>query len=381
MSQVFFANLQRLHQSRQAIENGRPRLNAAYRRLIRDADAALREAPLTVIHKETIAPSNDKHDYLSLAPYWWPNPTTPDGLPYIRRDGEVNPERETFPNRAQFIHLMSAAWSLALAFFMTQRADYAAHAASLLRTWFLEPATRMNPHLTYAQIRRGHPGPNPAGIIESRDLSLVVDAVGLLAESPAWTRDDTGRIQDWFAQYLAWLRTSPTGVGEAHARNNHRTWYDQQIASIALFLGKADLAAEMLSDGKDAIATQIADDGSQPEELRRTRSWHYSLFNLEALFRLAALGEHVGEDLWHYEAQEGRGIRKAVDFLIPYARRERPWPYQSIGAWETSSLIDLLVAAAGAYARPQYRDVAIQIDRDLALSSSMNLLFPDSPDL
>jgi len=349
--------------------------------LIRDADATLREAPLTVVHKDTIAPSEDNHDYLSLAPYWWPNPMTPDGLPYIRRDGEVNPERETFPNRAQFIRLMSAAWSLSLAFFMTQRADYAAHATTLLRTWFLHPATRMNPHLTYAQIRRGHPGPNPAGIIESRDLSLVVDAVGLLAGSSTWEQDDTVKIQEWFVQYLAWLRTSPTGVGEAHARNNHRTWYAQQAASIALFLGRPDLAVEVLHDAKDAIATQIADDGSQPEELRRTRSWHYSMFNLEAFFRLAALGERVGVDLWRYEAPNGGGIRKALDFLIPNARRERPWPYQSIGEWETSPFADLLVAAAGVYAHPQYRDVAIQIDEDEALSSSLNLLFPDYPDL
>jgi hypothetical protein len=306
---------------------------------------------------------------------------TTDGLPYVRRDGEVNPERDTFPNRAQFIRMMSAVWSLSLAFFMSQQAKYAAHAATLLRTWFLDPATRMNPHLTYAQIRRGRPGPNPAGIIESRDLSLVVDAVGLLAGSSTWEQDDTVRLQDWLAQYLAWLRTSPTGVGEAYAKNNHRTWYAQQIASIALFLGRPELAAEVLRDAKDTITTQIANDGSQPKELSRTRSWHYSLFNLEAFFRLAALGERVGVDLWRYEAPDGCGIRKALDFLIPYAHRERPWPYQSLGEWETRPLADLLVAGAGAYAHPQYREVAIQIDGDEPLSSWMNLLFPDYPDL
>jgi len=289
----------------------------------------------------------------------------------------VNTERETIPNRAQFIRMMSAVWSLALAYLMTQQANYAIHAATLLRTWFLDPATRMNPHLTYAQIRRGYPGENPAGIIESRDLSLVVDAVGLLADSPTWAQRDKDGMQGWFAQYLAWLRTSPTGRGEAAAKNNHRSWYDQQVASIALFLGQPTLAIEAVRDGQDAIAMQIASDGSQPEELRRTRSWHYSLFNLEALFRLAGLGQRVGVDLWRYETPDRRGIRRALGFLIPFARRELPWPYPSLGEWETIPIVDLLIQAAGAYAHPQYREVATQIDANETETSWLNLLFPD----
>ncbi len=373
---MFLANPQTPVLSQRAGKDGHQGLSTAYRQLIHAADAALREGPFSVMQKTTLPPSTDKHDYLSIAPYWWPNTATPDGLPYIRRDGEVNPERETIGDRTSFIRMMSAVWSLSLAFFMTQQSSYAAHAALLLRTWFLDPATRMTPHLTYAQIRRGHPGPNPAGIIESRDLSLVVDTVGLLAGSSTWTQGDQEGMRGWFAQYVAWLRTSPTGLREARAANNHRTWYDQQVTSIALLLGHTDIAAEALRDATEAIAAQIAQNGSQPEELRRTRSWHYSLFNLEALFRLATLGQHVGVDLWRYATADGRGIRTALDYLIPYALRERPWPYPSLGDWETAPMADLLLQAAPAYAHPRYREDAMQIDRAEAEGSWLNLLFP-----
>ncbi len=377
---MFLADPETLLRSQRAGKGGHPRLNTAYRQLIHAADAALGNAPFSVMQKTTLPPSRDPHDYLSIAPYWWPNTATPNGLPYIRRDGEVNPERDVVGDRTPFIRMMSAVWSLSLAFHMTQQARYAAHAALLLRTWFLDPATRMTPHLTYAQIRRGHPGPNPAGIIESRDLSLVVDAVGLLAGSSTWTEGDQEGMRGWFAQYLAWLRTSPTGLGEARAANNHRTWYDQQVASIALLLGHTELAAEALRDAKEAIAAQIAHDGSQPEELRRTRSWHYSLFNLEAFFRLATLGQHIGVDLWRYETPDGRGIRMALDYLIPYARRERPWSYPSLGEWETAPMADLLLQAAAAYAHRRYREVAARIDGTEAEGSWLNLLFPDVED-
>ncbi len=167
---MFFANPETLLRTQRAGKGGHPRLSTAYRQLIRAADAALRNAPFSVMHKTTLPPSKD--DYLSIAPYWWPNTATPDGLPYIRRDGEVNPERDVVGDRTPFIGMMAAVWSLSLAFWMTQQARYAVHAALLLRTWFLDPATRMTPHLTYAQIRRGHPEfalPTPRRQLISRE--------------------------------------------------------------------------------------------------------------------------------------------------------------------------------------------------------------------
>ena len=63
----------------------------AYQKLMADAKNALDAKPTSVVEKNRTAASGDKHDYLSLAPYWWPDPDKEDGLPWIRRDGEVNP--------------------------------------------------------------------------------------------------------------------------------------------------------------------------------------------------------------------------------------------------------------------------------------------------
>lgn len=366
-----------LQRSRHAVEAGDPRLRASYARLIAAADAAMRDGPFSVMEKRLVPPSGDKHDYLSLAPYWWPNPATPDGLPYVRRDGQTNPEARTIPDKPHFDHVLADAHVLSLAYYMTQQPAYADHAARLLRAWFIAPDSRMNPNLTYAQIRRGHPGPNPFGIIDSRDLSLVIDAVGLLEGSPAWSGAAQEGMRKWFAEYLEWLLTSASGQGEARATNNHRAWYDQQVAAIAMFLGRTEVALSALRDARDMIiATQVAPDGSQPAELRRSRSWHYSLFNLEALFRLAALGRHVDLDLWRYETADGRGLRKALTYLVPYARREKAWPFREIGRWETVPMADLLLQAASAYKNPAYRYDARQIDAGEAERSWLNLLYP-----
>lgn len=370
-------DLAALQRSRHAIEAGDARLGAPYARLIAAADAAMRNHPVSVMEKRLVPPSGDRHDYMSLAPYWWPNPATPDGLPYVQRDGQTNPDAGSIPDKPHFYRVLADAHVLSLAYYLTLKPAYADHAARLLHTWFIAPDLRMNPNLTYAQIRRGHRGPNPFGIIDSRDLSLVVDAVGLLEGSPAWSAAEQEGMRQWFAEYLEWLLTSASGQGEARTTNNHRTWYDQQVAAIALFLGRTEVAVSALRDARDTIIpTQVAPDGSQPEELRRTRSWHYSLFNLEALARLAALGRHVDLDLWRYETADGRGLRKALAFLLPYGRREKAWPFQEIGRWETAPMADLLLQAAAAYKNPVYRNDARQIDAAEVERSWLNLLYP-----
>ena len=123
----------------------------ALNKLKRDADDALNGGTFSVVHKELAPPSGDKHDYMSIAPYWWPNPNTPNGLPYVRRDGEVNLERDQTSDRRRLDDLVRGVTTLALGYFFTGREDYAAHAARLMRAWFLDDATRMNPHLRYAQ--------------------------------------------------------------------------------------------------------------------------------------------------------------------------------------------------------------------------------------
>ena len=299
-----------------------PALRPALEQLNRDAARALRYEPVPVTAKKRTPPSGDKHDYMSLARYWWPDPDKPDGLPYVRRDGEVNPEIESYPDHQNLDELVKVVHTLALASYLLQPEqpageDYAARAAELLRLWFLNADTRMNPNLNFSQAVPGRTQGRGAGVLDGRGFAQIADAVGLLSSSPAWTAQDQQGMHIWFRQYLKWLQESPNGRDEAAARNNHGTWYDVQLTAVAFFVGDTGLARRTLEASlQKRITAQIEPDGRQPEELARTRALSYSLFNLEALAQLAALGRHGGVDIWGFQTPDGRGIRRAAAWVL-----------------------------------------------------------------
>lgn len=337
------------------IPSGDASLASALAKLEREADRALAVGNLSVTEKTLLPPSKDKRDYMSFAPYWWPNPHTPDGLPYVRRDGEVNPARDLASDRKRLEDLVQNVKTLALAYFYTGKDPYAAHAAKRLRTWFLDDKTRMNPHLKYAQAVPGRNVGRAAGIIEAHNLPELLDAVGLLQPSRAWTPADQKRLQHWFDAYLDWLIESPEGKSEAKAENNHGTWYDVQVAAYALFVGREEVASRILREFPSRRMTgQIAPDGRQPRELERTRAWHYSIFNLQAMMDAASLADGVGVDLWSFETTDKRGIRRALDWLVPFATGKAHWAYREIPRFEPAKLAPLLRRAAIRYREPAY---------------------------
>lgn len=346
---------------RTRVRAGDETLKAAVATLEDDANKAVAMKPPTVMDKTVTPPSGDKHDYMSRAPYWWPDPAKPDGRPYIRRDGVRNPEINRITDHDNLGRLTSAVSTLGLAFTMTGRDEYAAQAARLVRIWFLDPATRMNPHLNYGQ---GIPGINEGrgiGIIETRGLPEMLDGLRLLAGSPQWTAADEAGLQTWMREYLKWLTDSPYGQDEGKNGNNHETWYDVQVASLAFYTGQADLARRTLEGSRARIGRQFEPDGRQPRELERTRSWDYSEFNLTAFFNLATLGERVGVDLWDYRSADGRSLRQAVDFMVPYAAGERKWPDPQITDFRPGVIHRVLRRAAVAWKEPKYRALAEKI--------------------
>ena len=330
-----------------------------------DAEWEMHVGPYSVMDKQDVPPSGSKHDYMSLAPYWWPNPDSKNGLPFVRRDGRVNPERYKVPDDREFNETRNAAHALALGYYFTGNEEYAKRAVLLLRIWFLNPATRMNPNLNYAQAVPGLNTGRGIGLIDVREMPRVLDAITLLSGSRAMTKTDEAGLRNWFTRYLKWLTTSKNGKDEADAKNNHGSWYDQQLVGIALFLGNKELARQTAETAKTKrIVLQIRKDGSQPLELARTKSFSYSVFNLDALMRLAAEADEVGVDLWSYRAPDGGSIRGALDYLVPFAVKKKQWKHEAINGVDGSLLTEPLLLAAMHYKDADYLKLAEQVEKN-----------------
>lgn len=359
---VFLLDAARLTASRQAIQRDDPSVRAAWAALRADADKALAAGPFSVVSKAIAPPSGDKHDYLSQAPYFWPNPATPDHLPYVRRDGERNPEINRITDHATLDGMINAVDTLALASYLGGDERYTEKAAALLRAWFLDPATRMNPHLEYAQFIPGVNTGRGIGLIETRGLTRVVDAIGLLEASPVWRRQDGDALRDWFRRFLAWMEESRNGRDESAAQNNHGTFYDLQIASYSLLLDRVPHAREILEAAKQKrLAVQVEPDGKQPLELARTNAWGYSTMNIDGLTQLAVVGDRVGVDLWHFQTADGRGIRGAIDYLAPFAADGATWPHAQIGAFSPSALFPAIRRAAPHYSDDRFQQLRAKL--------------------
>ena len=343
-------------------------------RLVKDADKLLDANPVSVMEKTQLPPTGDKHDYMSLARYYWPDPKKPDGLPYISRDGETNPEINTVPDHGNLGQMVSVVHTLAVAYYLTGTESYARHAARFVRTWFLDTATRMNPNLNFAQAVKGLDEGRSWGLIDSRGLAQVVDGIGLLAGYKGWTVEDQKGMVQWFSQYLEWLLMSKHGSDESRAENNHGVFYDVQAGTIAMFVGKTDVARRIVEEAKEKrIGKQIEPDGSQPRELARTTSQGYVRFNLEAFFLLASLGANVGVDLWNYRTEDGRSIRTAMDWVMPFIRGEKEWAYKQIRKFDTAEYYPLLLLASVQYNDRSYAELAWKLKGAQGASERIHL--------
>jgi hypothetical protein len=327
---VFLLRPEALRANRAAVRAGEAA--DAYRALIAAAEAALGRGPYTVVDKRKLPASGNAHDYYSIGPYWWPDPDQPNGEPYVRHDGRINPERDTDAFDTADLDAMSAdVETLALAYFYSGDRRYADHAARLLRTWFLDPATRMNPNLAHAQAIPGKVAGRKEGVIDAWRLLRLTDAVGLLHPSGALSPTDEAGLRDWFADLVEWMATSDLGRAERAKTNNHAIYYDLLASDFALFAGMDEVAKAIVARFPERrIAVQVAADGRLPEELERTRTFHYTNWTLDAAFKLAMLGECVGADLWHATTRNGRSLRTAFDFVHAYTGRLEDWPYPEL---------------------------------------------------
>lgn len=317
-----------LGQVKSELESGQVTTQAALDAVIVKADLALARGPFSVTHKTGFSGDRDIHDYYSQGPYWWPDPESADGLPYIRRDGKVNPEKygDAFDSNRRH-EMVQDVVALTLAGFFTGDSRYLDHAARQIRTWFTDPLTAMNPNMNYAQAVPGRSAGRAAGIIDSRSFIRVAESASLLHKLGSLNEQDMAALRAWFGQLALWLQTSEIGVKEGNAKNNHGTFYDLQVAVFSWFSNDGETAREIVARFCEVrVKQQVKADGRMPHELARTKPFHYTVFNLQAMLNMALFAERLDVKMLPDGCTTDHRIQRAVDYVSGLGPNYRDWP-------------------------------------------------------
>lgn len=334
------------------------RLDELYKRVLRDADKVLYEPNPTVVDKGVTPPSGDKHDYISMGRYWWPNPDTEDGLPYVRRDGESNPELKQF-DRERLGGFASMLRTLSYGYLLSENPDYARKIVSMLKTWFLSKKSLMNPNMTYAQMVPGRNGGlgRAEGLLDTYSLLAAVDAAVIVEREGYLSKKDATALRQWFSNYVEWMQTSDSGREEFEAKNNHGVAYDVQLAVFAHYAGLEDVSRAIVEGfAQRRLEPQIEADGSQPFELRRTTAFGYSTFNLTHLLDMCMVARALNIDLY---CAADSAIDRAIGFLIPFMGNRANFPYKQIKDWQKveQDLAEQLLRASRLCGNEDYRSL------------------------
>jgi hypothetical protein len=290
-------------------------------------ERALTYSPITITDYVCDRSAGSKNDFYSEGDYWWPDPENPDG-PYIRRDGESNPDNFV-AHRHAMIRMSRIVGELTTAYLLSGNEAYARQVSLHLEAWFVDPATRMHPNLLYAQAIKGRVIGRGIGIIDTIHLIEVAQSVLKLRELSAIDKELLDAVEAWFSDYLEWLTTHPYGIEEREAKNNHGTCWVMQVAAFAQLTNNQDLLTYCRERYKHVLLPeQMAVDGSFPLETVRTKPYGYSLFNLDAMVALCHILSTKEDNLWKYQTETGLSIQSGIDFLVPYIADKSLWPFQ-----------------------------------------------------
>jgi len=304
-------------------------------RILQKARAALDAKPITITAFRARLSQGGPNDFYSNGDYWWPNPNTTNGLPYVQRDGQSNPGNFV-EHRKCVVELRDAVAALGAAYKLTGEPRYATKAAGLLHGFFIDPGMRMNPRLDFAQAIPGVTPGRGIGIIDTLHLIEVPLAIKAMAGAESFRPVLREGLKAWFRDYAEWMITSKNGRDEAEAGNNHAVAYWLQVGCFSRLTGDEVRLVECRRRFKEVfVAKQMAADGSFPAELRRTKPYGYSIFQLDNMAALCQIASTPADDLWRFELADGRGMRKAMDFLYPYLADKSKWPHKpDVQAWE-----------------------------------------------
>lgn len=333
----FLWNKSHLQQVRTSLKSKKSPYVESFNDLISDAQDLLKQKDVSIIDKKRVSVSGDKHDYVSLSRYYWPNPRKSDGLPYIARDGVSNPELKEY-DRENLDKMSRRVQTLTLAWFLSRDTTFASAALKQVRIWFIDDSTKMNPNMNYAQMIPGrNNGKGHAfGVLDGYSITEMLGALKLLESYKRFTKADKKSLKKWFTEYVQWLITSDQGLEESRSVNNHGTTYDTQLLAYTLYIGDRKTAKELIKNfAQRHILTQIELDGTQPAELKRTLAFHYSWYNLSHMLDFYTIAKNNGLDFSKATQIEGHSYFKALDFLAEYIGKDvEQWPYQQISGWE-----------------------------------------------
>ncbi len=357
-----------LEEAKDAIKKNDTNIIPIYQAIKQYVDTvSMNMKPLSVVseNKKHIAPSKDPRDYITLSPYWWPDSSKADGIPYIRDDGNRNPEVYEYPERVNSSLLGENAELLALIYYFTGEERYAAKAAEMLRVWFLDPVTGMNPNMIYAQHVPGMKQIRGTGIIDSRRFLKALNAAKIIENSDSWTNEDKKELQEWVQAFRYWIENSTNGLTESKAQNNHGLWYDVINQILVMFEEDYDYFKQIVNERfLPRIAFQIDSDGSFPKELERTLGIHYSTFALEALSFSDKMCSKNGFNLWEYKTENDKGMLLALEYMIPYYKNPDVWPHMQINDFNTDRAALLLYDAGLRTGKKEYIDLSKSIGYD-----------------
>jgi len=318
------------------------------------------EAPWSVMNKTITPPTGSKHDYESLAPYWWPdcssvgNTTqlTPEQIwttcPYVQKDGQFNPDvRQLANDVGEFSDMSDAIFYSAMAWAFNGSSIFSSNVANYINVWFLDPATSMTPNLNYGQVQRGPGKQNGThtGVLDLKCMTKIVSGILILrnGKAPEWTSDLDSQFVTWVLEYITWLQTADIAIQERNSTNNHGTFYFNQLAALQIYVGDQDGANSSIAAYFTGIYLgQIAANGDQPLESARTRPYHYRAYNLAAMITNARIGEYVGYNAWNLTTTAGGTIKSALDYAMT----------QPAGADDPTELYSVVAAVASQYGDP-----------------------------
>ena len=350
-------------------------------RVLAAAAKYLKQPPITVTAYTSPRSAGGPHDYFSEGDYWWPDPANPGG-PYIQRDGMSNPDNFDEHRRA-LMRLSVQMPALVAAYVITKDPKYARAAERHARAWFISRHTGMTPALQFAQAIHGRVTGRGTGIIDTIHLVEVARALERLDGAPGWSRDDVALTRQWFADYIEWMTTDQYGRDERDTTNNHATCWVMQVAAFAHLTGNQAQMSDCRTRFKTVLLGQMAADGSFPRELQRTKPYGYSLFNLDAMATICEILSTREDDLWTYELPDGRGMRKAMAFMVPYIKDKKSWPkppdvmYDQYWPMRQASLL----FAGVALKRPDYIDLWSTLPADSDVEEVIRNFFIRQPTL